>query len=129
MSNLLKHAKEELTRAGLFKKDSDYGGMMGHAVMRLMEVHTKEGHSVFSNGMAIHIFSKLADFKTLTPITSDPAEWMEIGEDMSFTPGQTLWQNRRDCSLFSNDDGKTYYSVDDEKREKKTAAQPVPKGD
>jgi len=38
MSNLVEHAKRELTLAGLFNKDSDYGGMMGDSVMELMEV-------------------------------------------------------------------------------------------
>lgn len=30
MSNLVKHAERELFRAGLFDKDADYGGMIGH---------------------------------------------------------------------------------------------------
>ena len=35
MSNLELHAKKEMEIAGLFKKDSDYGGMLGDAVALL----------------------------------------------------------------------------------------------
>jgi len=37
-NNLIKHAKEELTRAGMFDKDSTYGGMLADAVMELLKV-------------------------------------------------------------------------------------------
>jgi len=115
----LEAAKKELEKAGLFDKDSDYDGMLGHAVMKLMEVHLKEGHSGYSNGAAVNIFSRLATGKTLSPITNDPAEWMDV---VGASEGQEpMWQNRRDSTNFSNDGGKTYYCIDEEGRPVKTA--------
>ena len=43
--NLAKHAEYELRKAGLFDKDSDYGGMLGKAVMDIVKVFAKQGHS------------------------------------------------------------------------------------
>ena len=113
MSNLEKHAEYELKRAGLFDEDSDYGGMLGHSTMKLIKVFSEEGHSGMSASMQIAIFTKLASFKTLTPLTNNPDEWMEVGTGK--------WQNMRCSDCFSTDGGKNYYSIDDEKREIKTA--------
>ncbi len=116
MSNLVSHAEAELRRAGLFDKDSDYGGMLAEAVMKLVRVHAAEGHSGFSHGMAIQIFNRVVNFKTLTPLTDDPEEWMQLGVDMM--PDQS-WQNRRQSSCFSKDGGKTWYDIDEKKEEGK----------
>lgn len=111
MSNLEQHAERELRRAGLFDKDSDYGGMLGDATMRLIRTFAAEGHSGFSAAMSVKIFGLLASFKTLTPITSDPSEWMSVADMMS-NGDPPVWQNTRCSSCFSNDGGKTYYDID-----------------
>ena len=110
MSNFVKHCEAELRMAGLFDKDSDYTGMIGKAVMRLAKVHAKEVHSGFSSSMVREIFYKLLNWETLTPITSNPAEWMRISRK------EKVWQSRRSSCLFSTDGGKTYYSINDKKR-------------
>lgn len=115
MSNLEKHAEEELRRAGLFDKDSDYGGMLAEAVMKLIRVHAAEGHSEFSHAQTLRIFNRVVNCKTLTPVTDDPAEWCNVSEHGS-PDGKPLWQNRRTPSLFSNDGGKTYYDIDEKMR-------------
>ena len=46
--------------------------------------------------------------ETLTPITSSPDEWMEVGEQ----DGKQLLQNTRQSSCFSTDGGNTYYDID-----------------
>lgn len=97
MSDLENYARDELTRAGLFDKDSDYGGMMGEAVMRIIELFAKEGHSGFSADMAIAIFAKVAHFEPLTPLTGADDEWNEIVE------GE--WQNRRCPHVFKDKNG------------------------
>lgn len=114
MSDSLDRANKELRVAGLFDKDSDYGGMLGHAVMRLLKIHVKEGHSGFSNSMAVDIFRRLALGEVLTPITNNPDEWSNV-TDMG-NPNIPMWQNKRDCAHFSNDGGKTYYHVDKHKK-------------
>lgn len=121
MGNLETHANTELTRAGLFSKDSDYGGMIGDAVMELVRVFAAQGHSGFSAGMTLEIFRLVASYKPLSPITSDPDEWMDVAAD--------LWQNRRQSSCFSTDGGKTYYDVDvGDGGEVRAAAAPKPDG-
>ena len=45
--SLKEHAKYELEKAGLFDKDSDYNGMIGNAVMELIEKFSEQGHSGF----------------------------------------------------------------------------------
>ena len=120
MSNLEKHAEYELRRAGLFDKDSDYGGMLGESTMKLIKCFAEEGHSGFSAHMQVDIFRRLASFKTLTPLTDSPEEWVEVSEK--------VWQNKRSSDCFSSDGGKTYYSVDDKDRAIKTSeATPTPK--
>lgn len=109
-SNLLKHARAELTRAGLLSADADYDGQVGATVLRMIEAFSGYGHSGGSAAMTLEIFNRVARFQTLGPITDDPDEWMRVN------PGDEevgVWQNRRQGSLFSNDGGKTYYDIDE----------------
>lgn len=105
MSNLVEHAKREMKLAGLYDEDSMYGGMIPEAVLELVESHAKQGHSGGSHAMVISIFNRVANFKTLTELTSNPDEWYEV------TPG--TWQNKRQSSTFSIDGGRTWYDIDD----------------
>lgn len=111
MSNLELHAEAELRKAGLFDKDSDYNGAIGEQVMKLIR-SLDEGHSGCSMALTLAAFERVARFKPLGPITDDPGEWMEVGEDMRFDRAVPVWQNRRSSSCFSNDNGKTYYDID-----------------
>ena len=104
MSNLESFAKDELTRAGLFAKDSDYGGMLGDAVMKMVKVFADEGHSGFSANMAINIFERVARFEPLTPLTGGDDEW---GEPFN---GAGVRQNKRCSHVFKDVDGRTYDS-------------------
>ena len=97
-------AREELTRAGLFDKDSDYGGMLGEAVMKMIEQFAEEGHSGFSAGMAISAFQRLAKFEPLTPLTGDDDEWVDHGPNQ----GGMRWQNRRCGRVFKDENGACY---------------------
>ncbi len=110
-SSFVTWARDELQRAGLFGKDSDYEGMLGTEVMRMVETFSKAGHSGFSAALAASIFARLSAWKPLTPITDAPDEWMHIDADMAGQPN--LWQSRRQPSLFSLDGGKTYYDIDE----------------
>lgn len=97
MSELVSFARSELERAGLFKEDSDYDGMLGDAVMKMVEMFADQGHSGFSAGMAIDIFKKVASCQPLTPLTGEDDEWNEIYDGM--------FQNRRCPHVFKNADG------------------------
>ncbi len=79
--------------------------MVAKAVLELVDVLSKQGHSGFSASMTLAIFDRVARFKPLTPLTSSPDEWNEIGDGH--------WQSRRCPSVFSYDGGKTWYDIDD----------------
>jgi 2'-5' RNA ligase len=116
-SNLTDHAKSELKRAGLMDKDSDYGGMLGNAVLKLMKTFSGEGHSGTSAMMALELFKKLAMYEPLTPLTDDLDEWMNVSHESftkaELTAGKVMFQSRRHPGAFSDDGGKTYYILDD----------------
>lgn len=100
VSNLETFATEELRRAGLFDKDSDYEGMLADATLRLIQCFATEGHSGFSASMAIRLFERLARFEPLTPLTGEADEWMEVGDN--------TWQNLRCPRVFKNRDGSAW---------------------
>lgn len=108
-SNLVKHAEAELKLAGLFDKDSDYDGMLGEAVLELVKVFAKQGHSGFSAMQTLKIFNQVASHKPLTPIGTTPDEWI----DHTGISENPTWQNKRRSSTFSRDGGKTWYDIDD----------------
>lgn len=49
--NYNQFAKEYLEDVGAYDKDGNYGGMLGGAIMKLVEAFSGEGHS----GMSAHI--------------------------------------------------------------------------
>ncbi len=111
MSNLEKHAEFEMKRAGLYDGDSDYNGSIPQCVMKLVKVHAEERHSGGSHAIVLSVFNKVVNFRTLSPITSDPSEWMRVADIGTHEP-TGLWQNSRCPSFFSRDEGKTWYDID-----------------
>jgi len=107
--NLKEYAENELRLAGLFDKDSDYNGMVGPAVMRMIEVFSAERHSGFSANLCLSIFDRVSRYKQLTPLTYAKDEW----DDVSEMSGEKLWQNKRNPSVFSKDEGLTHYDLDE----------------
>ena len=105
-ANIGAHAWEELNRLNLFTADGDfYGGMLGRAVMDLVNVFAGQGHSGMSAALAADAFHNLDIYEHLGPLTDDPDEWLEVADG--------LWQSRRKSSAFSRDGGLTY-TVNDE---------------
>ena len=101
------HAKFELELAGFFDEDSDYGGAIGEAVMELMEVFEKQGHSGGSAPIVASLFHKLANYKPLGPITGKDEEWGDVND---LGDGKPWYQNKRCSALFKDGkDGKPYY--------------------
>lgn len=107
MSNLVNHATRELSRAGLFDKDSDYEGQLGEAVLELMRTFSLQGHSGASANATIHLFNTLAQFKPLSPPQKGDY-WVPVGYQ--------VWQNERDSEVFSLDAGMTYYRLSEQRR-------------
>lgn len=104
MEGLVDYAKEELERAGLFSKDSDYEGMLGDEILKIVKVFAKGGHSGGSAAVTTAALEKLLRYQPLTPLTSDPSEWNDVSKET----GRPLWQSRRNPAAFSEDGGKTW---------------------
>jgi hypothetical protein len=100
--SLESHAERELKLAGIHEKDADYGGMLYEAVMELVRVFAAQGHSGSSASRTIDLFSKVAGYKNLIPITGADHEWNDVGNDML--------QNNRVSSVFKEKStGRAYY--------------------
>lgn len=115
-SNLVDHAKRELARLGNGPELDDH-------VIRMIEIFAEQGHSGFSAGYTASIINELLHFKPLTGLTNDPNEWNHISEEQWGAHGG-VWQNQRDSEAFSNDGGKTYYLLSEE-RDKNTGERPI----
>jgi len=113
-----KWAIEEIKKAGLYDKDSDYGGLLGKALEELVKVFAKQGHSDYSASIVNQLFYRLVRYKPLTPITNDLDEWNFCWED-----GEKVYQAKRCPYLFATEsqlkenkakDSGYYYKVDEE---------------
>lgn len=107
---LVDHARNELERAGLFDSDSDYNGALGNSILDVVETFAKHGHSGASAGISIQILNKLLNWEPLTPLTTDPKEWIDRRE-MTGCGNEMGWQNSRKPDVFSDDGGKTGYQI------------------
>lgn len=96
MSTMMDWAEREFDIAGTPKDD-----MMREATMNLLAVFCDEGHSGFSAPHAVRLFSRLASWKPLTPLTGADDEW-----DIR---GNGKFQNKRCSSVFKDADGGAYY--------------------
>lgn len=99
-SNLVAHARFELKAIG-----EEPEVIEGY--LKVVQAFADMRHSGGSAMVAVPIITDLLSFKNLSPLTSDPTEWVDVGYD-----GHVLWQNNRRCDAFSKDGGKTYYLLD-----------------
>lgn len=115
-SNLWAHALRELQRAGFYEDDPDhlYGKMLPEAVMEIVGVFALQGHSGMSGSIVLDLLNRLLNFKELSPLTEDMEEWREVSE----RNGASMYQNRRNSSVFASDptDRSTWYDIDDRSR-------------
>lgn len=107
-SRLYQHAKLELEMAGLLEDEGLYGDMLGKAVLELVEVFARQGHSGMSASITLDVFNRVAGFGVLTPLTFESDEWVRHSTD--------TWQHKRKSSVFTADQGKTWYDLDEEPR-------------
>jgi len=103
---LVDHARREIEIVGLNSKEADYDGMIGEAVLELMETFAKQGHSGFSAQWVLDVFERLAKYQNLSPLTSHESEWNDVSEMSS---DNAMWQSNRNPEAFSRDGGKLYY--------------------
>jgi len=107
--SLKSHAINELDIIGLTEDDEMDGEMRQH-ILHMIDEFSKEGHSGFSASYAVSILSKLLKYEPLSPLTGDDSEWMEIAKEMTGPNQGTLYQNKRACHVFKDDNGA--YDID-----------------
>jgi hypothetical protein len=108
MSNYKTHAELEFKAADWMNPDGTYKDEMQQyiceQVLMLLSVFDAHGHSGSSAPYAVNLFSKLALFKPLTPLTGEDWEWCEVMDG--------TFQNRRDSRVFKQADrynGQAYF--------------------
>ena len=83
MNNYHKHAMKEFRAAGWINENDQYMDEMQEAicnhVLRLLDVFDGEGHSGSSAPYTINLFSKLAAFEPIVPLTGEDWEWLDHG--------------------------------------------------
>jgi hypothetical protein len=111
MSNYITHAKTEFRAAGYIDENGKYCDEMQEAicegVLKLLEVFHGEGHSGSSAPYAINMFSKLAKFEPIVPLTGEDWEWNDIS---SYSSDDMKYQNKRCSYVFKGSDGRAYDS-------------------
>lgn len=126
-SNLVAHARRELEAIGQFEEDEAFAESVLAAVRGFTSY---PGHSGGSAEAARAMIDRLLQFKNLGPLTSNPEEWFQHSAEVSGSmakDGQGVWQNVRSGDCFSNDGGKTYYSVDDPERKMRESVSHEPR--
>jgi hypothetical protein len=97
MSHLLEHAEREFAALNWDKTGNELNGWMKESVLSLLRVFSEQGHSGFSAPHCIELFSKLASFQPLGPLTGNDSEWNEVASE--------LFQNNRCSHVFKDQDG------------------------
>ena len=100
---LVEHARKELELIGASSEKGDfYGGMTGKATLELIELFASQRHSGMSASIVRDLFSKLANFDPLSPLTFSDDEWGSTGAES--------FQNTRNSAVFKDGkDGRPYY--------------------
>ena len=106
MSNLVSYAEKELELAGWSKDGGDYDGMLYKSVIELVETFSKQGHSGYSAAITTDVLNKLLKYEPLTPLTYEDENWIKHDDK--------TWQHNRKFTVFSTDQGKTWYDIYEE---------------
>jgi hypothetical protein len=107
MSNYHNHALMEFRAAKWLDDNGNYCDEMQEAIckhiLKLLDVFDDEGHSGSTAPYTINLFSKLAAFEPVVPLTGEDWEWVEV------RPG--AYQNKRASNVFKQAerfDGQAY---------------------
>jgi hypothetical protein len=108
MSNLIKHAENELDLIGMTADSPDeMNVMMRKHILHMMKEFADEGHSGFSANYAISLLTKLLAYKPLSSLTGEDDEWIE--HDYGVPPS---YQNKRKSSVFKDGKDGQAYDID-----------------
>lgn len=107
MNNYHNHAMEEFRAAGWINDKGEYNDDMQEAickhVLKLLDVFSTEGHTGSTAPYAIGLFSRLAKFEPIAPLTGEDSEWIKHDYGSSVT-----YQNKRASHVFKDEDGQAY---------------------
>lgn len=101
------HAKNEFRAAGWTDDSGKFKDEMQEAickqVLKLLEVFSEEGHSGTTAQYSIDLFSRLAKFEPIAPLTGEDFEWVHLDYG-----GGVTYQNKRASHVFKDADGNAY---------------------
>jgi hypothetical protein len=103
--SLIEHARRELALRG----ETDQA-FVDSIIAAVRGFSSYPGHSGGSTAIAVEYVHDLLRWRTLTPLTRDPAEWIDRTE----ISGRPMWQNNRDPRAISEDGGLTYWLTDEQ---------------
>ena len=106
MNNYREHAIREFefvgwTENGKFKDSMQE--LICTQVLELLDLFAEHGHSGSSHSYALDLFSDLAKFKPISPLSGADIEWSKTIDD------EGTVQNKRLSSVFKRKDGTAYY--------------------
>lgn len=108
MSSINTHAWNEFKAAGWLDENGKFKDemqeMICNHVLKLLEVFSDEGHSGSSAPYAINLFSTLAKFEPIAPLTGEDWEWNNVSEYGGNDNGP-LYQNKRCSHVFKDNNG------------------------
>ena len=94
------HAYREFKALGWIKPDGTFTDemqeLMFEQLLELLDKFSEHGHSGSSAPYAVKLFSKLAMFEPLGPLTGDASEWSEVAKG--------VFQNNRCSHVFKQPD-------------------------
>ena len=80
--SLVDYAKDELRRIGMIDSGEPYNDWATKAILDVIELFSSQDHSGFSASYVVNVFSRLAMFKPLSPLTGEDDEWRDaLGGD------------------------------------------------
>lgn len=100
-SNICRHAKAELKRAGYGKGECGPNSWMYEQVMEAVGVFASHGNSGFSAPFEVNFVQKLCSWDIISPLRFTDDEWHQISENGTY-------QNTRKSSVFKQSDGRIY---------------------
>jgi hypothetical protein len=106
-SKLEMHGMKELTMAGYMGKEGPYEGELGRAVMHMLRSFASRNASGEFSERVLELFNRLVKFELLSGVTADPEEWRDVTSWFD----EPTWQNKRDRTIYSKDQGKTWYKA------------------
>lgn len=105
--SLVEHAKAEFRAAGWCDENGKFNDEMQHFIcddiIQLLTIFGEQGHSGSSAPYAIELFSKLAKFEPIVPLTGEDWEWNDTGHGSL--------QNKRASHVFKDTETGECYDI------------------